>query len=307
LIVNSFDALVAKLRLPAVVAPMFLISGPELVIAAARAGIVGAFPTPNARTIEDLAVWLGRIDAALTAENRKLPWAINMIVHPTYDRFPAELELICRYRPDLVITALGSPRRALDAVHGYGGMVFSDVINAEQARKATDAGADGLILVASGAGGHTGAYSPFAFVEEVRTFWQGPLILGGAISSARTMKAAITLGADLAYMGTRFIACRESLVSDDNRNMLIASQMSDIVTSSAITGVPANWMRASLERAGLSGEDLRAAGKIDFSDIQGDSKAWKNIWGAGQGVGNVQSIQTVAEVVKELALGYSRL
>lgn len=304
---TNFAKLTAQLRLPAIVAPMFLISGPELVIAAARAGIVGAFPAPNARTIEDLLNWLEQIDAALKRTGPPLPWAINMIVHPTYDRFAAELELVCQFRPDLVITALGSPRRVLDAVHGYGGMVFSDVINADQARKAVDAGADGLILVASGAGGHTGAYSPFAFVEEVRRFWAGPLILGGAISSARAIKAALTLGADLAYMGTRFIACRETLVSDDNRDMLVASNMSDIVTSSAITGVPANWMRASLERAGLSNDELQAARKIDFSDIQGDSKAWKNIWGAGQGVGNVQSIQSVAEVVDELASAYAAL
>jgi nitronate monooxygenase len=286
---------------------MFLISGPELVIAAARAGILAAFPAPNARTIEDLAVWLHQIHSALTLGEGRLPWAINMIVHPTYDRFAAEMDLVCQYRPDIVITALGSPKRALEAVHGYGGMIFSDVINAEQARKAADAGADGLILVASGAGGHTGSYSPFAFVEEVRQFWHGPIVLGGAISSARTIKAAMTLGADLAYMGTRFIACHETLVSDENRQMLVESRMSDIVTSSAITGVAANWMRASLEQAGLSQKDLQAEGRIDFSDIHGDTKAWKNIWGAGQGVGNVRSIQSVAEVVEELESAFAAL
>jgi nitronate monooxygenase len=294
------------LRLPVIVAPMFLISGPDLVIAAGRAGLIGAFPAPNARTIEDLAAWLPRISSELAAAGRAGQWAINMIVHPSYDRFDAEMALVAQYKPKLVITALGGPKRALPAVHAFGGQVYCDVINAIQARKAIDAGADGVVLVAAGAGGHTGAYSPFAFVDEVRRFWDGPIVLGGAISNARGIKAALILGADFAYMGTRFIAARESLVSDDYRAMLIRATMNDIVTTAAITGVRGNWMRESLERSGFDFALLDTAAKIDFSNIQGDSKAWKNIWGAGQGVSNVMAIQTVQEIVDELCCEYRK-
>lgn len=292
--------LYGRLKLPVIVAPMFLISGPDLVIASAKAGVIGAFPAPNARTIDDLAAWLPKITNELEACGRAGMWAINVIVHPTYERFEAELDLICEYKPRIVITALGSPKRPLERVHAYGGAVFSDVITPVQARKAVDAGADGLILVASGAGGHTGQYSPFAFVEEVRAFWDGPLILGGAIGGARAIRAALTLGADFAYMGTRFIAARESLVTDENRQMLIRARMSDIVTTAAITGVPANWMRESLEAAGFTPELLKQEKKIDFSNLHGDIKAWKNVWGAGHAIGRTQEVQTVADIVEEL-------
>jgi nitronate monooxygenase len=301
------DALNAEMRLPAFVAPMFLISGPEIVIAAGKAGIIGAFPAPNARTIDDLAAWLPRIAAELDAAGRRGMWAINMIVHKSYDRFDAELDLICEYKPRIVITALGSPKRPLERVHGYGGAVFCDVISPDQARKAVDAGADGLIIVATGAGGHTGQYSAFAFVEAVRRFWGGPLLLGGAISSARTIAAALTLGADFAYMGTRFIATPESQVTDDNRAMLARAEMIDIVTTQAITGIPSNWMRESLDRAGFTPEMLEVKKKIDFSNLHGDVKAWKNIWGAGHGVGNTTRVQTVAEIVDELAADFAAL
>lgn len=298
------EALETRLRLPVIAAPMFLISGPELVIAAGKAGIVGAFPAPNARTIEDLSAWLRRISTELTAAERAGMWAINMIVHPTYERFAAELDLICEYRPMLVITALGSPARALERVHAYGGVVLSDVITTDQARKAIDAGADGLVLVAAGAGGHTGQYSPFAFVEEVRRFWDGPLVLGGAIGSARAIFAARTLGADFAYMGTRFIAACESLVSDANREMLVRATMRDIVKTSAVTGIPSNWMRESLDAAGFTPDMLKVEQRIDFSNLHGDTKAWKNIWGAGHAVGHTKRVQTVGEIVEELVADY---
>lgn len=298
------DTLYGELRLPVFAAPMFLISGPDLVIAAGKAGIIGAFPAPNARTIEDLAAWLPRITSELKAAGREGMWAINMIVHPTYERFDAELDLICEYKPRIVVTALGSPGRPLERVHAYGGAVFSDVITPDQARKAVDAGADGLILVASGAGGHTGHYSPFAFVEEVRSFWDGPLILGGAIGGARAIRAALTIGADFAYMGTRFIATRESLVSDDNREMLVRATMRDIVTTTAVTGIPSNWMRESLDAAGFTPDMLEIKKKIDFSNLHGDSKAWKNIWGAGHSVGRTRAVQSVAELVDELVEEY---
>jgi nitronate monooxygenase len=290
----------AKLRLPVIVAPMFLISGPELVIAAGKAGIIGAFPAPNARTIEMLDTWLAQITGELEAAGKAGMWAINMIVHSTYERFDAELDLICRYRPQIVITALGSPSRPLERVHAYGGKVFSDVITPAQAKKAIDAGADGLVLVAAGAGGHTGQFSPFALVDEVRSFWDGPIVLGGGIGNARGIAAAQMLGADFAYMGTRFIATPESLVSDENRAMLVRASASDIVTTSAITGVPSNWMRESLENAGFTPEMLEAKKKIDFSNLHGDAKAWKTVWGAGHSVGQTRSVQTVAEVVDDL-------
>lgn len=295
------------MRLPLIAAPMFLISGPDLVIAAGKAGIVGAFPAPNARTIDDLAAWLPQITSELDAAGRSGMWAINMIVHPTYERFDAELDLVCQHQPRVVITALGSPARPLERVHAYGGAVFSDVITPLQARKAIDAGADGLVLVASGAGGHTGQYSPFAFVEEVRRFWDGPLILGGAIGSARAIRAALTLGADFAYMGTRFIATRESLVTDENREMLVRATMNDVVTTAAVTGVPANWMKESLDAAGFDAVLLDQKKKIDFSNLHGDTKAWKNIWGAGHSVGTTRSIQPVREVVDELVQDYRSL
>ena len=202
------DTLRTQLRIPAIVAPMFLISGPDLVISAGKAGLLGAIPAPNARTIPDLDAWFARISTELGEVERADLWAVNMIVHKSYDRFDAELDLICRYRPRIVVTALGSPRRVLDAVHGYGGAVFADTIDPNQAKKAIDAGADGLILVAHGAGGHTGRFNPFAFVEEVRSFWDGPLILGGGIATGRAIRAAEVLGADFAYLGTRFIAAR---------------------------------------------------------------------------------------------------
>jgi nitronate monooxygenase len=297
----------AGLRLPVIVAPMFLISSPEIVIAAGRAGVLGVYPVANARTLADLAAVLEKIVSELGALRRGDQWAINMITHPTYTRFDAEMELLERFKPRLVITALGGPQRALDRVHAFGGKVFSDVISLTHARKAIDAGADGLVLVACGAGGHTGSYSPFAFVDEVRRFWDGPVVLGGAISNARGIRAALTLGADFAYMGTRFIGALESQVSDGYRHMLIRATLNDIVQTRAITGVTANWLRESLEAANFDFAKLDVPGKIDFSDITGDTKAWKNIWGAGQGVSSVTAIESVQEIIDALVRDYARL
>lgn len=297
----------ACMRLPVIVAPMFLISSPDLVVAAGRAGLIGAFPSPNARTIADLEMALTEIRDSLANSGRDGMWAANMIVHSTYERFDAELDLICAYRPRIVITALGSPGRVVPRVHAAGGIVFTDVVTPEQARRAIGAGADGLILVASGAGGHTGRYSPFAFVEEVRTFWDGPLVLAGAIGGARAIRAALMLGADFAYMGTRFIAARESLVTDENREMLVRTRMEDIITTAAVTGVASNWMRESLDAAGFTPAMLTEARKIDFADLHGDTKAWRNIWGAGHAVGATRTVQTTAQIVDELASEYGTL
>jgi nitronate monooxygenase len=297
----------ANLRLPVIVAPMFLISSPDLVIGAGKAGLLGVYAVANSRTLGELEGHLAKIDTELRSVGRAGQWAINMIVHPTYDRFDAEMDLIERYKPRMIVTALGGPKRALERVHAFGGKVFCDVTQLVHARKAVDAGADGLVLVASGAGGHTGIYSPFAFVDEVRRFWSGPIIIGGAISNARSIRAALTIGADFAYMGTRFIAARESMVSDEYREMLVRATLLDIICTKAVTGVLANWMRESLERANFDLAKLDVPDRIDFSDIAGDTKAWKNIWGAGQGAGSVTRIQSVQEIVDELAAEYEAL
>ncbi len=294
------STLYERMRLPVIVAPMFLISGPDITIAAAKAGIIGCFPAPNARTIDILEEWLDQIAAELNGTDYEGMWAMNMIVHRSYDRFEAELALVERYKPKFVVTALGSPKRVLDRVHAFGGKVFADVINAEQAEKAVAAGVDGLILVCSGAGGHTGKYSAFAFVEEVRRFYDGPIIVGGAIQSAKSIAALLALGADFAYMGTRFISCPESLVTDDYRNMLVDSSMSDIVTSDVVSGVMANWLKASLEKSGFDLKSAKGSTEIDFSDIHGESKAWKDTWGAGHGVSATECVESVAEVVDSL-------
>jgi nitronate monooxygenase len=290
-----------QMRLPVIVAPMFLISGPDLIIASAKAGIIGCFPAPNARTIDVLEEWLDKIESELKDTTYEGMWAMNMIVHKSYDRFEAELALVERYKPKFVVTALGSPKRVLDRVHAFGGKVFADVINAEQAKKAVEAGVDGLILVCSGAGGHTGKYTAFAFVEEVRRFYDGPIIVGGAIQSAKSITALLALGADFAYMGTRFISCPESLVNDDYRSMLVDSTMSDIVTSDVVSGVMANWLKASLEKTGFDLKSSKGSTEIDFSDIHGEGKAWKDTWGAGHGVSATECVESVADVVDSLA------
>ena len=294
------STLYGRMRLPVIVAPMFLISGPDITIAAAKAGIIGCFPAPNARTIDVLEQWLDQIESELKGTAYEGMWAMNMIVHKSYDRFEEELALVERYKPKFVVTALGSPKRVLDRVHAFGGKVFADVINAEQAKKAVAAGVDGLILVCAGAGGHTGQYSAFAFVEEVRRFYDGPIIVGGAIQSAKSIAALLALGADFAYMGTRFISCPESLVTDDYRDMLVNSNMSDIVTSDVVSGVRANWLKASLEKSGFDLKSAKGSTEIDFSNIHGESKAWKDTWGAGHGVSATECVESVAEVVDSL-------
>lgn len=299
-----------RLALPVIAAPMFLVSGVEMVVAACRAGIVGAFPAPNARTAADLDAMCAGITGALAGSPKAAPWAINLITHATYERLNAELEIIARYRPALVITALGSPEPPLRTVKQYGGLVFSDVATVAQAKKAIAVGADGLVLLCAGAGGHTGIYNPFAFIREVRQFWPGPLVLSGGIADAAGIRAAEILGADLVYMGTRFIAALESMASDGYRKMLVESGLADIVTSAAVTGVSASWLRASLEETGWSAEKLAAGTqrKPDFSgDIGAESKAWKNVWAAGQGVGQVKKIEPIADIVASLKQDYDRL
>jgi nitronate monooxygenase len=288
------------LRLPAIAAPMFLVSGPDLVIAAARAGIIGAFPAANARTITELADWCARIAHEATGI-----WAINLITHSSYDRLQAELDLVAQWKPELVITALGSPAAAVKVAKGYGGLVFADVNSIGFARKAADSGADGLILVCDGAGGHTGMLNPFVFVREVRSFWDGPLVLAGGIADGHALSAAIALGADMAYIGTRFLASVEAMSAPEYKAMVTRARPEEIVKTSAVTGVAGNFMRESLTNAGLTPEQLQAPAKIDFSgQINSGSKAWKTIWSAGQAVGLVEQEETVAQIVDALERGF---
>ncbi|WP_088309773.1 NAD(P)H-dependent flavin oxidoreductase [Novosphingobium sp. B 225] len=294
-----------NLALPAIAAPMFLVSGPEMVIAACRAGMIGSFPAPNARTSADLEDWIGQIEAALAETPQAAPWAINLVVHPSNDRFPADLECVVRHKVPLVITALGSPTRVIDAVHSYGGLVFADVNSVGFARKAAAAGVDGLVLVAAGAGGHTGQTAGFAFVEEVRQFWSGPIVLGGAISTGQAIRAAEVLGADLAYLGTSLIACEESLAAPDYKDMVVAAGAEDIVPSKGITGVTANWLRLSLVAAGYDPANMPEDKQPNFENAQDDAKAWKNVWSAGQGVGAVRAAEPLGAIVERLKSEYA--
>jgi nitronate monooxygenase len=295
-----------SLRLPAIQAPMFLISGPEMVINACRSGIVGSFPTPNARTTDILDQWMSDIKSAVDQDNNAAPWAVNLIVHPSYPRRDADLDLILKHKPPIVITALGSPRDVVEKIHAYGGLVLADVINPKFARKAADAGVDGLVLVSAGAGGHTGYLSPFVFVEEIRQWFDGILVLGGGIATGAAIHATQTMGADFAYLGTRFISTHESLCQEDYKTMVVNSQADDIITSDAITGVKANWMRQSLINGGYDPDNMPAQGSIDFAGNGADNKRWKDIWAAGQGVGASDRITSIADIVDQLDNEYQQ-
>ncbi len=298
----TVDELRARLRLPVFQAPMFLQSGPDMVIASCQAGIVGSFPSVNARSLDDLEQWLDQITTSVTAQHA--PWAINLMMHPSNKRRDADLALVARYRAPIVITALGSPRDAVEQVHEYGGLILADVVNQRFAEKAIEAGVDGLVLVAAGAGGHTGQQSGFAFVEEIRRHFDGLLVLGGGISTGRAVRAAEVLGADFAYMGTRFIASNESMADPAYKQMVVDSSGVDIVCSDALTGVKANWLRASLEAAGYDPDHMPEAGAIDITASAGDAKRWRDVWSAGQGVGAVDAVLPIADIVESLYQGY---
>ena len=303
-VTTTIDALKQRMALPVIAAPMFLVSGTDMVIAACKSGIMGSFPGTNARTIADLRQWLDLINANLTEEDA--PWAFNMIVHNSYGRFEEELALVEEYQPGMVITALGGPHRVTEQVHGYGGLVFADVNSPSFARKAIDKGADGLVLVCAGAGGHTGEYAMLPFIEEVRQFFDGPLIVGGGIGTGQAVRAVEGMGADFAYLGTRFLAAQETLIGDPYRDMVRSSHMEDLIASRAITGALGLWMKASVEAAGLSLDDMSSQAKIDFSgDMHAGSKAWKTVWSAGQGVGQVRVPETMADIIDSLKSGYA--
>lgn len=298
----------SRMALPAIAAPMFLVSGPDMVIAACKAGVIGSFPTMNARPISALEEWFDRIttelaDAEKTNPGKIAPWAANIIVHSTSKRFEEDFALLQQYKPEMVITALGSPKRVVEKVHDYGGLVFADVNSVTYAKKAVDAGADGLVLVSSGAGGHTGFVTGFAFVPAIRSFFDGPIILGGGIVDGAGVRAAEVLGADFGYLGTRFIATDESLAPDSYRDMLVEATEEDIVLSAHFTGVPANYLKTSIIAAGMDPDTLKPRKDKSFdSRHEGPekNKAWKDIWSAGQGVRAVDKVQPIAELVDQL-------
>jgi nitronate monooxygenase len=307
---NTFENMKAGLSIPAFVAPMFLVSTPEMVIEACKAGAVGTFPVMNARTVEALEDWMVRITSALEEAEEKTPgkiapWAANIIVHRSNARFDDDLRLIQKYQPPIVITALGGPEKVIDAVHAYGGLVFSDVNSVAFAKKAVARGADGLILVAAGAGGHTGQMTGFSFVPAVREFFEGPLVLGGGIVDGKGIRAAEVLGADFAYLGTRFIATEESNANIAYRQMMIDATIDDIILSRYFTGIPAHYLLPSIVAMGIDPAELtKAKSQIDVDDKEAKAKAWRDIWSAGHGVGATKSVQKIADLVAELKSEY---
>jgi nitronate monooxygenase len=290
-----------RLAIPAIAAPMFLVSGPDLVVETCRAGIMGTFPALNQRTSEGYAAWLDEIQQRL--DPAAAPFGVNLIVHKTNARLARDVEITVQHRVPVVITSLGAVRDVVDAIHSYGGLVFHDVINLHHARKAADAGVDGLIAVCAGAGGHAGLLNPFAFVAEIRQFFDKTLILSGSITHGRQIAAAQLMGADLAYLGTRFINTREGLASQAHKEMIIASTAKDIVYTSAVSGVHANFLRASIVAAGADPDHLQSSVKLSIS-AEGEAKAWKDVWSAGQGVGVIDDIPPAAELCRRLIAEY---
>lgn len=291
-----------RLRLPAIAAPIFLGSGPDLVVEVCRSGLVGTFPALNQRTSEGYEAWLAEIASRLAAHPGAAPFGVNLIVHKSNPRLGADLELTVRHRVPLVITSLGAVRDVVDAVHSYGGLVFHDVISIRHAQKAAEAGVDGIVAVCAGAGGHGGTLSPFALVPEIRAFFPGTIILSGAISRGADILAARALGADLAYLGTRFLATRESMVSDEQKRMIVDSRAADILYTRNISGVHANFMRQSMTRIGLDPDSLPEHGQLDMTK---EAKAWKTVWSAGQGVGAIRDVPPAAELCDRLVAEYA--
>lgn len=300
------------MRLPVFAAPMFLVSGPELVIAACEAGIAGAFPTPNCRTSAELDQWMTSITQQLeasraTAKGPIGPWVANLITHSTNTRFGDDLELVRRHKPPVVITALGSPKPALQVVHDYGGLVFADVVNLNLARKAAAAGVDGLACISAGAGGHTGHLSAFAFISAVREFFDGWIVVGGGIADGAGIAGAIAAGADFVYMGTRFVPSLESRAVQQYKQMVVDCGPDDLVVSAAITGTAASWLVPSLVACGMDPRTLDSAASRNYDTGSGDAyKRWRDLWACGQGLQVIRSIEPVATIVQRLEDEYVR-
>jgi nitronate monooxygenase len=307
-------ALSGKLRIPLIGAPMYIVSGPELVIAQCKAGIIGSFPALNARPQETLGAWLKQISDELDAHKTEFPndpvapFAVNQICHQSNNRLLADLETCIKHQVPIIITSLRPPAEVIDAVHGYGGLVFHDVINLRHARKAIEQGVDGVIAVCAGAGGHAGTLSPFALVKEIRREFDGAVILSGAMTSGSDILAARALGADLAYIGTRFIATEEANAIPAYKDMIVESDAADIVYSSLFTGVHGSYLKGSIANSGLDPENLPEGDKLamDFGSAgKSEAKAWRDIWGAGQGVGNIDSVTPARELIMQMEEEYN--
>ena len=295
-----------RLTLPVIASPLFIISQTDLVIAQCKAGVVGSFPALNARPKERFAEWLAQIETELDGTDAA-PFAVNLIVHRSNDRLEHDVEQCVAHRVPIVITSLGLREEIIRAIHGYGGIVLHDIITIAHARKAVERGVDGLIAVASGAGGHAGRLSPFALIHEIREWWDGPLVLSGAIATGGAILAAQAMGADLAYVGSAFIATREAYATDAYKAAIVSARAEDIVYTKYFTGVHGNYLRSSIVSAGLDPEALPedAAKAMDFGTGNGDAaKAWRDIWGSGQGIGAVKSVVSVEELVARLREEY---
>ena len=304
--------LYAQMSLPVICSPMFIVSNPKLVIAQCKAGVIGSMPALNARPQTLLDEWLHEITSTLddarkqNPQARIAPYAINQIVHQSNDRLGADMAVCAKYKVPLIITSLRAPNEVVDAVHGWGGKVFHDVTTLRHAEKALEAGVDGLILVASGAGGHAGTLSPFALLSEVRRMYDGPLILSGAISTGEGILAARAMGADFAYMGTRFIASTEANAPDAYKDMIVQSRAADILYTPFFTGIPGNYLKSSISASGLDPANLPAEKQSDSNFGSTRVKPWKDVWGAGQGVGSIDSVESTAAIVKQLRQEYAR-
>ncbi|MGF6888639.1 nitronate monooxygenase [Nocardia sp. GAS34] len=295
---TRFEEIRHQLAAPLIAAPMFLVSGPDLVLAACRAGVIGAFPTANARTSDELATWLTRIRAERPADSGAV--AANLIVHPGNARLREDLDTLCEQPTDIVITSVGSPAEVVEPLHAVGALVFADIASVRHARRAIEVGVDGLILLSAGAGGQTGWANPFAFVRSLREFYDGPLVLAGGISDGVALRAALTLGADLAYMGTKFLATRESMAPDEHKRMVAASSLDDIVLTSAFTGLPTSMLAPSIQALGIDLNALQRNG-TDIGALPaqaGVTSAWRDLYSAGHSTGGVHDVITVAELVE---------
>jgi nitronate monooxygenase len=294
----------SRLKLPVVSAPMFLVSGTKLVIEACKAGVLGTFPALNARTTEEFENWLIEIKGELGEDAL---YGVNLIVHRSNPRLEADLAICVKHKVPVIITSLGAVSELVDTVHSYGGLVFHDVTNKRHGKKAAGAGVDGLIAVSAGAGGHAGTLNPFALIDELKSFYQGAILLAGSLSHGAHVLAAEVMGADFAYMGTRFINTVESSAQDRYKEMVKEAGASDIIHTPAVSGVPANFMRQSLEEAGFDIDKLNEKGEVDFGDkltLDNEAKAWKNIWSAGHGVSCINDIPTTEELVSRLNSEY---
>lgn len=290
-----------RLKLPAIAAPMFLTSGPDLVVETCCAGVVGTFPSLNQRTTDGYCAWLDEIEERLSPHKDCAPFGVNLIVHKTNQRLNADLDVTVAHQVPLVITSLGAVPDVVDAVHSYGGLVFHDVVTRRHAEKAAEAGVDGIIAVSAGAGGHAGAMSPFALINEIKSVFSGTILLSGAISTGGQIAAARMMGADLAYLGTRFLATKEAMVDPRYKEMVATSTAADVLYTSKISGLPANFLRPSIIDAGLDPDDLPPSGDLGLTT---EAQAWKTIWSAGQGIGAISDVPNTADLCARLVDEY---